>query len=450
MGLMARLRSYARDAFVLAKVDLKSLDGLSTQTFYASTAPVITPDGQAWDPLILSAGPVSARGGLGATDISLATANLVLANRKVGFQTSGTTTSLLSAHRFIGSTVTLYLWERGHTTFPDGQVFKGTVIGCESSVNGVELSLRQSTDWNRPVAPRYVNKKDYPRAPDSSVGLPIPLVYGRISGLGLRRPWLSPFGTGYHALEHLRGGRRVAKAVLVDAGRGGGAAQNPDARVLVAGHAAKSVIDAAQGTMMFMERDGKLALLESPSSVINNATEAGIKLVDNFDFAWLGLPPAEVMVNANSALNPRHTLEPNDITFAYLNLNDGYLDLRLRMPSVPGPGEMVERQVVIGYQSSSDFDGCRMLLFNDASTLLEVLIDILPVKTTPGEASSALMTTGWGFDLPWDFATSRAGCQVRAAGIPASWLDQDFLHRRHRSLPTPRGVAADRALHGAV
>ena len=439
-AFLAAWRSYNRHPEVLAKIDLKSLDGLSTKTIYAATAPVTTPDAVNWEPLILDVAPIRTQGSLGSTDIALAGTSIRLENRKAGFQTSGTILNLLSAYRFVGSTVTIYLWERGLTSFADAaQVFKGTVLSCEAAVDGITLELRQRTDWNKPVTPRYVNKKDYPRTPEASAGLPLGLFYGNIPGLWLRRPWPSPFATGYHALEHLRGGRQVAKAVMVDSGRGGGAAVNPDARVLIAGHACKSIIDVTKGTMMFMERDGRLALLESPSSVINSSTEAGIKLADNFDFAWLGLPPAEVLVNANSAFNPRHALEPNDVTFVYLDWTAGYRDLRMRMPTLPDITYIsLTSQIVVGYQSSSGLAGLQVALWDEALTTNQPSAVTLPVKTTPGEFG-----TSGAFD--WD-SVNNPIMRVRfdATASPAGWAKIFFIGLIFRFRPREEILQTER------
>jgi len=445
-ALLRRLRSYARDAVVLAKVDLKALDGLSTQTFYASTAPVITPGGQAWDPLILSAGPIGARGAYGATEIVLVTASLVLANRRLGFQTSGTLLNLVSAYRFIGSAVTLYLWERGGTTFPDGQVFSGIIIGCETSVDGLSLSLRQRTDWNRPVALKYVNRQDYPRAPDGTVGLPLPVKYGFNSSRPMRRPWTVPnggtnpgfgyFGNDLYWLRLLSGPRGLGGAVLADSGRGGTATVNKDARVLVAGHKCSGVFDTSTnqqgGYLVWMEAGGRPAVLATDSShVVNSDEEAGVTIDDGWvdTFARVGLPPVEVLPVVNTAKHPRQILEPSDTTFAYLDQSASYLDLQMRLPSLPDIGEPIDDAWhVIGYRTSSDCAGVRMGLYNDAGSALGTTFTLDPQpSTTPAFVARNDLTGSYFPDSPWAWGTDRIlRVFFDPTASPAGWIEVYF------------------------
>lgn len=469
----------------LARIELPRSNGSQTDYLYVSQREVSTypgtntgDPGRLWLSMVKDFMPIHGRGGFATTEIALCTSGMVLyADRPVTFPGSPTVTKTvkqsLSIHDWYAAKVTIWRYLHALRDFDHAQeVFHGDVIDLNVDGDEVTLQLRQRTDWNRPVAPRYVTKREYPRSTDDAVGLPLPSDYGNISGLGLRRPWPSPYGTAYSALEHLRTNKRVVKGLLVDTGRGSGLT-NPAARVLVAGHVCTSVVDTTQGTMVFMDRDGMLCLMRAPGgNIINGQTEAGITLPDNMDFAWLGLAPAEVIPVANSAYNPRHALDPSDTTYATLDFAAGYRELRIKLPSIPGPGDLVGWNAVIGYWSSAAFGGCGFTISDDAISTQTNLITPLPVKTTPGEALSATFgTSGWGGfptpDEPWSFGTNRmlrvyydpsygtqgGWCRIFFIGVMVQFKPRQELLQtakftgQFRTVPRPRGAGRPFSSH---
>src|SRR3990170_2828439 len=127
-----RWRRSGRTAAVLAKLDI--LAGSSPSfSIWSSMSIMSTPDGTWWEPFIADAGTIRAPGAFGTSDVPLCSMELTLITRKVGSQASGTVVDTLATNSWIGSTVSVWLWETGLTDFATDalMVFKGTVQDYE-------------------------------------------------------------------------------------------------------------------------------------------------------------------------------------------------------------------------------------------------------------------------------------------------------------------------------
>ncbi len=453
-------------------------DGTQSDTLYLADAEVgtlanVVPGqavGRMWTSAVLDFRPISCPGTFCGTSVPLCMASVTVNADKAVILPAGvgplldtTLRKMLQSHVITNATATIYRLFEGQTGTGDAQAFGPfRVLAVELEGSSLTLQLRQRTDWNRPVTLRHVNVQDYPRAPDGTVGMGLGVLLGNLAGAGLRRPWPTRYGSGYHALEHLRSARRVASAMLVDTGRGAGAAVNAAARVLVAGHQCKSLIDGALGTMMYIGAGNKLALLEAGgANIINTDTEAGLKLPDNFDFAWVGLAPAEVLVATNGAIHARHAMNPSDHTFAILDQANtlGYglaRDLVMKLPSLDRLGDPVNMQMVVGYRSSTPLTALKCEVWNDALTALFIGFT-LSAKTVPGEAGSTLDpypggSGAWPANL-WDWGNDRVlRLRFDQAASPAGWARIYFIglivqyKPREETLLTERHLGAYRLI----
>ena len=397
-------------------------DGLATDYLYLSDSEVgtlggVVPGvglGKFWQSAVLDFGPISCPGAFCGTSVPLCTSSVTLnADKQVMLGSSGTASTLrdmLRTHVMTNALATIYRMIPTLAGADDAQMLgEYRVISFELDGSDLRLQLRQRTEWNKSIAPRYVNKQEYPRSPDEAVGLGLPIIYGAVSGLPLRRPWPSQYGTDYHALERMRGSRRAANAMFVDAGRGSGVATNPAAKVLVAGHKCKSIVDTAIGSMVFIQTGDSLsALVASGGNIVNTATEAGILLPDDFSFAWLALKPSEILALASAVQNPRHVLLPNEKTFAFADYAAGFRELQARVESPSNPGDPIEMELVLGYSSGASVTGPLFSLVGESAGLAGPIWVTIPASQTPTVRSYITAFTGWGSNnfwptTPWDY-----------------------------------------------
>ena len=343
-------RLSGRQASVLVRLEVGA--GTSPAfTVYATHGGIVqTPDGVWWEPLVLDVEPISAPGGFGTSDIPLCSTRLRLANVKAGLQSSGTLSSTIAGNAWMGSIVTIWLWERGLTSFADAlQVFKGVVQSYEPTATAIMLNLRQRTDWNRAMPSATLDPSIYPRAPEDARGAPLPVVYGKAVGPGLRPPHASPYSLTQRRLEMLRGPRGLSSGALVDTGRGGTARP----KVLAASHKVVNLFDPNNGTGVWLQLGGKMVLVNAQAGdVVNTATECGILVNDDQDSLVMCDLGDVVSGVTNPARNPRYCLEPGDTTFAELEYNVNARDLQIRLGSMSDLGSFSTVTAVVVYEAS--------------------------------------------------------------------------------------------------
>lgn len=420
----------------LATIALARADGTQTDTLYVSTREVLTgvnsltgEPGRLFAALATAFSPVSMRTQFCGTDLPMATGGLTLElDRTVTFPAgvgpaiTQTIRQSRATHAWMGARVMIY---RSYAELLDAKhqqlILPGIVVDLEPDDDTLGLVLRQRTDWNRPVTQRYVNRQDHPRAPEDSVGLPAGgRVYGRITGPAMRRPNASAGWPAvcYDGIEQLRKPARTTKAIVVDSGRGvPTASPNADAKVLVASHALKSIVDSNAGTMVWLESDGgEMVRLEAPGgSLVNAATGSGILIPDGCNFARVAVPPRAFVPDTYAAKYAVHALEPNDVRYALLDQAANYRFLRTQMADVGKHGLPLTIRAILGYQSSATLTGCVLgpCLYG-GSVLLPTNTAVhktVPASTTPTLVAIDFAFGGWNGaassywwpDTPWDW-----------------------------------------------
>jgi hypothetical protein len=395
-------RSATRSLVVLVKLTTRHPVTLAPTDYYFASTVCDTPAGtgfakRVWKPKLLDSASVIAPGSFADTDLGLCSASFVLEASALDM-----TTTLLD-----GATASIWLWADSFTTDPDTGVRtpdltsfddalcvlkNATVLSWSCSATEISVVVRQRTDWNRDIVPVEVTAEAYPHAPEDSLGQNLPVVYGKMSDDTFRPPWpdfpqvdgVAGASTFTKYLSLLLGGRRVGAAVLVDTGRGAGAATNPKARVLAASHKCKTVNDLSQGCGFYAKMGDKLVALEPVdpvNDIINTTTEAGMLIPDNAALAWVATQPSDVDVVANSAENPRAVLDPwNDSNWARLDWTAGYKTLRMKLAPLDDTlGEMTEVYCFVGYRSAASTN----LKIRFRNTTTGVTFDAsLPVSAT--------------------------------------------------------------------
>ena len=437
------------DAFRSGGVDLRHLlllvvprnDDLASDTLYLSDSEIgtlggVVPgvgSGHLWQSAVKDFGPISCPGAFCGTSIALAGAAVTLnADKQIILSSSATASTLrnmLQTHVMTNASATIYRMIPQLGAANDAQLLgEYRVISFELDGSDLRLQLRQRTEWNKAIAPRYVNKQEYPRSPDEAAGIGLPLAYGNVSGLGLRRPWPSAFGADYRWLDMVRAPRRSVGAVLVDSGRGAGAAQNPSAKVVMAGHACESVVDTSLGTMLYMKSKNvdRLLVIDAPGgNVFNTSTEAGVLLPDQFGFAWIGNIPGEVYNPTSGALNPRHILSPSDATYSYLDYAAGLRNLEFRWSPNEKIGFGVTYQYIVGYQSTANLASLGLYLGVNPAIDDWALRLALPASTAP--TVLATNTFALADADPWDFFSQYQFRVMFRGGTPAGQAKVFFV-----------------------
>jgi len=405
---------------LLARLDLPRADGTQVDSLYVGISDQQTwPDSSTGDPgrfwlgAVREFAPVRIPGGFGSTDLPLATGGVTLyADRAIKFAAgvgaaiSTTIRGSLSTHVWLNAKATIWRYFHSLNDFKHAQALlpNARVIEWALEDDALVLTLRQGTEWNKPLTPRTVGRHEFPRAPDAVVGAALPIAYGKLGYPGMRRPWASRYPSNFRQYAVLDSGfgvgGRHGKALLVDNGRGTGAAVNPNAKVLVAGHLIDSVLDDAKGTAVWFDVDGTLVLMYSPSTVVNGASGAGMTIPDGFSSAWIGVVPRDLVVAG--ALEARNILDPSDVSYALLDkAQPAFVNLAFSYQLVPtgvGIPLSAKWQSVVGYVSSSDLSGLNLYSRAglDAENNPTSLIMNLPASTTPTIA----LSQEW--DSPWN------------------------------------------------
>lgn len=378
---------------LLVQVDLPRVDGTQVDTLYASTADTATDAGvdvgepaRMWQGLVRSVGPIHHPGGFANTDLGLATSSVTFyANAEVTFPAgvaavlTKTLRQSLISHLWPDARVFIYRYIHGLDGFDDAQciLYDANVLEVEVVGDDLTVSLRQAIPWNRPLAPRAVGRKEFARAPDGAIGLPLPSCYGKFRWTPMRRPWTK--FTAYDYPEKARfyyvmtAGQAAtgvySKAVMVDTGRSGAAGTvNREARIAVAGHQLANVSDESVGCSGWIETSTGLAMLDPEGTgyangvaveSFNTSTLAGYKLPAEKRYAMFGMIPSDVVVVSNMADNARQILDPSDNNFAFFDYTALKRTLHYVLPPVPNEFDKasVAYTILIGYQSSSDLAG---------------------------------------------------------------------------------------------
>lgn len=242
------------------------------QQFRVATELTQLADGSVWEPFIVGQGKIHSPGAYLTTDIPLATATLRLAaRRRAGFQAAGKVLAdTLADYCWEGARVTIWIGDATLTSFEDWlERFHGTVQSVVQGMEDLTLAMLQEDEWNRPLNLRVVAKATEPQAPEEAMGQTFPIILGEVSDTPYRSPFpphpLAEHSSGDESLttgvNKLRGGRRTGGAILVDTGRGGEPV-NAKARVMIASHKCKAIMDYAKGLGLFLETDGKLVAVE--------------------------------------------------------------------------------------------------------------------------------------------------------------------------------------------
>lgn len=236
---------------------------------------------QQYEP-ILGAGTISNAGKFLSTSLALASAQFTLIDKPTSFGAS--LVAFLAAYQWVGAGVTIWFTDRSLTLIDDAlPKFSGVIQTYSVKTGAIAVTCSQSREFNRTITPQTVTRANNPQAPDAAVGGSLTTWYGAVRGLPMRSPHTARYGPAQRYREDYNGGDRVGKGILVDIGRGGGAS-NPPAKVMVSGHALKTLgqtYPAQTGTNVFMRgKDGRAHVLEVWGDVFNAADGAGFYLRD--------------------------------------------------------------------------------------------------------------------------------------------------------------------------
>ena len=432
-------------------------------TLQLATDDCRTPDSRHWSPHILPGGTITAKGSLLETDIPLATCRFSLRTQRTGAQLEGQSFyNLLVDYELTGSAITVWLWERGLTSFADAcERFHGVIQGVSIQTGKLDVRATQAKDWNRTVSGRRIDRSRHPQASEAIIGAYEPVLIGANPAPPMR------FGaptSDYTALQRVRsliaGGSRVAQALLVDNGRGGGGSA-PKARVLVAGHRVKQVGigDGTTGTGVYIRgADGEAHYMEpDPAEIFNNDTDgAGFTIPDGEGTAWFPIYPVDISATTDNAANPRAILERfNETSVARLDYTALERNLRAVLPSVPNPGTMVNVYAFMIYRGLAT--GVRFV-FNNGGFITGYPLAVPPSATEAFVQIDVRAVGGGGgwnsgyLQNPWDFsgiqlraefsgASPGGTMDVIAMGVAVEYLpERDLLkvERRLVDLPIPR------------
>lgn len=445
-AFLARWRMMASgQGAILLKIDLTTRDGLSSVSIFASQGEIQTPAGtgiatRLWEDLIVDAPSIQDDGDFLTNDVPLTSARFTLARRKLGFQAAGKTIAdALRDYRWDQSAaVTVYLWERGLASFDDAmQRFKGTILTFDLDASGVTLYCRQRADWNKTIAATVVTRGKYVRAPDSSVGLAIPKIYGAKRGLPMRPPFTGQYGVEQRVRELIAGGSRVTQAILVDNGRGVGSSV-PDARVLVASHAVTQLgVSSPEymnpshyGTSPFIRADdGRLHPLFPLTADIflSGADGAGFEIPDGFHVAYYPIMPTSMELVTDCTIDAIAVLDGmNETSFAHIDAGASQHLIQARLPSLSDAGALWSGSAFIIYRSSAGATG---LTFDFGNTIkASGSPHTLPVSVTPRSYNFDIVSgLNWGGgDLP-DLSWCFADCVLKAYFLAGSGTFDVFM-----------------------
>jgi len=228
-------RSGSGELAILALIQIPRTDGTQVDNLYVSQTETGShadsssgAPARLWQSMVKEFRPVHMPGGFGSTDLPLCTGGMELyADRQVGFPAGigpelvTTLRKSLGTHIWLGAKVTIWRYFHALGDFRHAQTILKEAIVTSWSLEDDNLSivLRQSTTWNKPLTPRTIGRHEFPRAPDNSVGLSLPISYGKLSFPPMRRPWVSAMPTDFKYFAILDSGASVAGRVDTQAAR---------------------------------------------------------------------------------------------------------------------------------------------------------------------------------------------------------------------------------------
>jgi|SRR5882672_7415167 len=363
-NFLAAWRSHTRQGALLVKVEISDP---SAETLYLSSLDLATPDGVYWEQFITEAENIEAPGDFNGNTVQLCSTSFTMARRKLASQAvNDDLMDHIAAFRWIGATVTYYLWETSLSDFADAfQVFKGVIQNYDVEENAVLFSCLQRRNYNFSMTPIIVSKDRFPRAPETSLGSVLPTCYGALRDVPARPP-ASNYGDFQQGIVSVAGGRRAFKGVVTKVGRGNATEKG---QVLFAGHACKTFHDQTKGCTPYILIGDRLAQVDPNSgTIVNGASGTGfdiddITTTDDDPFNTFFPIPASniVLVGANNVESPRSALDPyNDTSYARLDWDAGFKEVRFNFPSVPSPGSLREAFLVFGYTSVGSMANVRL------------------------------------------------------------------------------------------
>lgn len=397
------------DAPMIALVKVY-LTSPSTKTLHLSSNYIETPDFQLWEGVIVALDPIRAPGSFLGPGPDPVTAGFSIASRSVlGDQPTGENfTNLVTAYRWIGAKVEVFLWSQRLTSIGDRQlVFSGSVQSYQVSSATIDVRCIQRQDYDKIISPIFVTRDRFPRAPDRSVGLPVPIVYGAIKSPALRAPWPSAYGTDQNKLEKALGGQLGVPAVMVDTGRGG---SNQKMEFLIAAHPVKIHDSPTEGAQYYIDAADRLGII-TPTELFSAAGGAGFRLGD--DFAAAIMPVRFVEQAAHSidpAINPAYAHDLFEETTFMTLIGDQPGGIRqgrrFRAESVDNMGKLVEAFLYVAwYPNEVGAGNFQFGTSKNGGGASAIVIGGTVGTPTVGSAS---LGVAWGGarmpDTPWNFS----------------------------------------------
>ena len=374
-------RSLQASRALLVKLELTNP---SAATLYFASRDVVTPGGQLWEPLVIDAEDITDSTDLLSAGPDPASTSVILARRRLNSQTSGDVSNLLDGYYVEGATVTLYLWEASLTSLTDAlQVYKGIVNRYSVTEFAVTLQLVQRRAWNVRIPPKTVDKISYPYCPDTSAGLPLPIVIGSFRAFPMRAPWGASAGYGSYNddRDDSGGAAGVIPGILVDPGAG-----DDKVKVVYSGHQLSVIYDrdgSDGGYPHYIDGGEHLSPLDVAGlTFARNTGESYMTIDDGTLMSYVAVLPNDVRTGSgkNSAANPRNAMDvTNETSYATIDGSASQTALQLTLPSGNVPGKISSVEVVVGYSGNA----------SNNSTLL-----VLPVNQSSGSGTAVQSTLG--------------------------------------------------------
>jgi hypothetical protein len=394
-AFLAAMESEMREVVTLAEVVLKTTAG-GTVTLSLATRDCDTSDGRHWVGAITDPGVVHSPGDYLATDVPLCTGQLTLAKECPVYAGLTVRQMLGAGYVWIGSQVTLWMWEMTTGWADRHQTLPGEVLSLNLAGETAELALRQRTGWNGPINPSVVERALWPNAPEEAVGAALPICYGRLQSPPARRP---TFTTNYplnNALERFRPPSRVSRAVLVDPGRGDGRAI-----VRFASHACGAISDQNTAVNPSMDMNGTLARLVA-CTPMQDANGVGITIPDNLGVGYISAYPV-ALADWNTSLPTKQgddwsaIMDPgNEQTFCRFTYTDpvgATPSWWFNQPGSDDLGTLVNHRLLMLYRSSPGMTGYMMyVLYLDQDEVYSS--GSLPLSSDIALFELAIPTTG--------------------------------------------------------
>jgi hypothetical protein len=222
VGFMALAESTRLTDIFLADITVPSYGANPSVVLRLSDREFTDPDGNRYHPFILEKSGIDYAGEFLENTWQPADMDLICADLRFGFQPLGQSFStLLYQYELVGATVLARLGAPNMATSEFRTIFEGEIAKTPDS-DPVEIHLRcvQARAWVRPFPPRTIERNLYPNAPQDSIGIPIPVVYGFHGN----RRWLLDLPTGLDKPAYWAGiARGACPLIPADSGAAGSA-----------------------------------------------------------------------------------------------------------------------------------------------------------------------------------------------------------------------------------